>query len=634
LLYFKEKSKPDQMMKSINIFMILLMTGTIASAQTDKSTLILKANDHPRIILLKGEEKAIKQTIATDEIWKKLDQFIITESDKIIEKSPVERVLIGRRLLDKSREALSRIFYLSYAYRMTADSKYLDRAEKEMLAVSSFSDWNPSHFLDVAEMTMAVSIGYDWLYSGLSSGTRNTIKAAIIEKGLKPSLMPENSYWANGSNNWNQVCNAGMAYGGLAVFEDEKKLATDIIQRAIGSITLPMGDYEPDGAYPEGYSYWGYGTSFNIMFLSAMEKAFGKDFGLIINPGFFKTAAYLENMTGPTGNSFNYSDAGSGGGINPTMFWFAGRMDDPSLLWSERYYLKNKNLPNDRLLPAVMIWGAGITMDKITTPLKTVWVGQGKNPVALMRTSWTDRNAIYVGLKAGSPSVNHGHMDAGSFIMEANGERWTMDFGMQDYNSLETAGVDLWNMKQNSQRWEVYRYNNFVHNTLTVNNKLQEVDGYSSIISWSDKPDMMNARTDITALYKNDLKRVERGIAIVDNKYVIIRDEVESSDKEAVVKWNLLTSANVTVIGKNSAEFTKNGKKLVLKVKSPASAEIKTWSTIPPHSYDAPNPGSTLVGFEITVPANSKADLVVLMLPEGAEENVRVTAKTLAEWPK
>jgi hypothetical protein len=209
-----------------------------------------------------------------------------------------------------------------------------------------------------------------------------------------------------------------------------------------------------------------------------------------------------------------------------------------------------------------------------------------------------------------------------------------MDFGMQDYNSLETAGVDLWNMKQNSQRWEVFRYNNFVHNTLTVNNKLQAVDGYSSITSWSDKSDMMNARTDITALYKDNLKKAERGIAVVDSKYVLIRDEIETSDKEAVVKWNLLTSANVTVIGKNMAEFTKNGKKLVLRVKSPAGAEIKTWSTVPPHTWDAPNPGSTLVGFEITVPANSKAGLVVLMLPEGAEENLSMTAKTLAEWPQ
>ena len=33
-----------------------------------------------------------------------------------------------------------------------------------------------------------------------------------------------------------------------------------------------MGHYAPDGAYPEGIGYWDYGTSFNVMFLSAIEK--------------------------------------------------------------------------------------------------------------------------------------------------------------------------------------------------------------------------------------------------------------------------------------------------------------------------------------------------------------------------
>ena len=34
-------------------------------------------------------------------------------------------------------------------------------------------------------------------------------------------------------------------------------------------------------------------------------------------PGFFSTAGYLENMTGPSGKPFNYSDAGIGGGLHP-----------------------------------------------------------------------------------------------------------------------------------------------------------------------------------------------------------------------------------------------------------------------------------------------------------------------------
>ena len=28
-----------------------------------------------------------------------------------------------------------------------------------------------------------------------------------------------------------------------------------------------------------------------------------------------------------------------------------------------------------------------------------------------MRSSWNDSSAVYVGMKMGSPSVNHGHMD-------------------------------------------------------------------------------------------------------------------------------------------------------------------------------------------------------------------------------
>src|SRR4030042_3527388 len=130
--------KPYKMKRSVKILIIFLMAGTIVSAQTATNYLILKEADHPRILLLKGEEAAIRQTIATDEVWRKLDRFIVSECDKIIDRPPVERVLTGRRLLDKSREALRRIFYLSYAYRLTSDSKYLERAVKEMLAVSAF----------------------------------------------------------------------------------------------------------------------------------------------------------------------------------------------------------------------------------------------------------------------------------------------------------------------------------------------------------------------------------------------------------------------------------------------------------------------------------------------------------------
>ena len=137
------------------------------------------------------------------------------ECDNIIDEKPVERIIYGERLLRQSRECFRRVFYLSYAWRITNDDKYLKRATKELLAVSRFTDWHPSHFLDVAELTTAVSIGYDWLYNGLSDKDRKELATAILEKGLNPSLDTKYNYVLKRTNNWNQVCNTGMANGAL-----------------------------------------------------------------------------------------------------------------------------------------------------------------------------------------------------------------------------------------------------------------------------------------------------------------------------------------------------------------------------------------------------------------------------------
>jgi hypothetical protein len=621
----------------LKLVAILLLVYTSVTAQTDHIGTKISLPDHPRILLLKGEEDAIKRTVGSDKTWEKMHAIILAECDDLMNVEPVKRIQIGRRLLDKSREALRRIYFLSYAWRMTQQENYLRRAEKELLAVSAFSDWNPTHFLDVGEMTMAVAIGYDWLYYGLSEQSRNKIKDAILKKGIEPSLNPEYNNWLKVSNNWNQVCNAGMAYGALAIFEEQPQLAKSIINRAIDAVVLPMNDYKPDGAYPEGYSYWGYGTSFNVMLISALEKGFGSDFGLADQPGFLKTAAYLENMTGPSGNAFNYSDSGLGGGLEPAMFWFANRLKDPSLLWVERSHLMNdgaKKMIKDRLLPSVMLWSGGVGMSTMSEPKALMWTGMGKTPVALMRSSWTDPAAIYLGIKGGSPSTSHAHMDVGSFVMEADGVRWAMDFGMQEYESLESKEVNLWNSKQDSQRWQVFRYNNFVHNTLTFNNELQLVAGKAPITAFSNTPMFMNAVTDLTDLYKTSVTKAVRGVALVNKSYVVVRDELETPSAETTVRWTMLTPAAVKLLGKNKAELTQNGKKLVLEVREPAKAVLKTWSTDPTHDYDAANPGTIRIGFEVQLPAGSKTALTVLLIPEKAIKNTNSKVLPLEKWPK
>jgi hypothetical protein len=621
-------------MKTLRFLLALLALPATVAAQVSATT---KLPAHPRLLLLKGEEKNIQKTLQSDQTWASLHGAILTECDRLIPAAPLERKQIGRRLLSVSREALRRVMFFGYAYRMTGDKKYRDRAEKELLTVSAFSDWNPSHFLDVAEMTMAVALGYDWLHDDLSAESRATLREAILKKGLEPSLNPKHNGWLNATHNWNQVCNAGMTFGALAIREDQPELADQIVNRAIETVVRPMHDYAPDGAYPEGYGYWGYGTSFNVLLISALEKAFGNDFGLTKQPGFLQTARYLQHMTGPTGQSFNYSDAGTGGGLQPAMFWFARKQNDPSLLWVEKSRLTERDardLVSNRILPAALIWGSEIGLDRIPKPSSTMWVGGGRSPVALMRSSWTDPAGVYLGLKAGSPSVNHAHMDIGSFVMDADGVRWAMDFGMQSYESLESKGLQIFGKSQDAERWGIFRYTNRVHNTLTVDDELQRVDGQAPITSFSTSPAFQSATTDLTTVYAGSLAEARRGVALVDGRYVVVRDELETLPKETPVRWTMLTPANVKITGPTTAELTKDGKTLTLRVQEPAQVTLKTWSTDPPHDYDAPNPGTTLLGFEVTLPAGTRQALTVSLRPGQAQSGQVAPVKPLSQWPR
>jgi hypothetical protein len=356
---------------------------------------------------------------------------------------------------------------------------------------------------------------------------------------------------------------------------------------------------------------------------------------LLQSPGFLKTGSFLENMTGPTNASFNWSDCGPGANLSPAMFWFAQRNNDPSLLWVEKKYLDRSDyssLATERLLPAAIIWGKDIPLYKIEVPASNFWIGQGPSPVALMRTSWNDPDAIYLGLKAGSASVNHAHMDIGSFIMEWGGVRWASDLGSQEYESLESKGIQVFGRTQDAQRWSIFRMNNFAHNTLTVDGKQQLVEGYAKIDRYSDKPGFYYAISDLSTVYANQLATLHRGVGIVEESYVVVRDELTTLDKPTTVQWKMLTAANVSITGKNTAILKKDGKQLTLRIDYPENVVLKTWSTEPTTTYDALNPGTSFVGFETIVPPAHSEKFIVRLIPQGMEEKSKNEIGSLHQW--
>ena len=135
---------------------------------------------HPRLFMTDTDVAKIKAQLESQPSLNAYYNAMLAKADDILDQPPAKRIQTGRRLLGVSRKCLDRIIHLSAAYRFTHKRAYLDRAEKEMLAAAAFSDWNPSHFLDVAEMTAALAIGYDWLYDNLSRTSRQTISNAIL----------------------------------------------------------------------------------------------------------------------------------------------------------------------------------------------------------------------------------------------------------------------------------------------------------------------------------------------------------------------------------------------------------------------------------------------------------------------
>ena len=228
--------------------------------------------EHPRLLIDAAGFTALQSRLASNAALRAWDRRIVQEADQLL-KRPLPRHVLpdGKRLLSTSRAVLSHVYTLALTYRLHGDKRYRERLWQEVQTVAEFPDFNPSHFLDTAEMTHALAIAYDWLFDTWTDSQRTTIRRAIVEMGLKPGLRVYQSGigWPNVVHNWNQVCNGGMTIGALAVAEDEPQLAGEILVSAIQSLPRAMNSYAPEGAWSEGPMYWEYATSYNVLMLAA-----------------------------------------------------------------------------------------------------------------------------------------------------------------------------------------------------------------------------------------------------------------------------------------------------------------------------------------------------------------------------
>lgn len=582
--------------------------------------------EHPRLLLTARGLLGLRERVEAEPLLRRWRTDLEEQAARIVRQRPSEyEIPDGKRLLNVSRRVLGRTYTLALLCRLNGQRTYLERLWQELEAAAAFKDWNPSHFLDTAEMTHAFAVGYDWLYQDWSEAQRATLRAAMVEKGLKPALniYEQDGWWARARHNWNQVCNGGIGMGALALAEVEPALAGRILHAGLESIQLAMAEYGPDGAWAEGPGYWNYATSYNVVILAALQTALGTDFNLSSIPGFAECGLFPIHATGPSGRTFNYADGGDGAIRSPSLFWLARKFDRPAYA----AYQRRVASPH----PLDLVWGtpfagsspqAELALDKYFREAEVV----------CFRGSWEDANAWFAAFKAGDNKANHSHLDLGTFVLDALGHRWAVDLGADDYNLPGYFG---------RERWTYYRLRAEGHNTLVLNPSAdpdQDPRAAGKILKFESNPVRAYAVADLTRAYARHAERVQRGVRR-EGATVLVQDEIEAG-QPAEVWWFMHTPAQVSLSDdQHSAILTQGQAKLWASLLSPSGARFTVLEAKPLPS--SPNPENQRANervrkLAVHLPGMKNLRLVVAFAPAEGESPGPAAQATpcppLAEW--
>lgn len=614
----------------------------------------LSSMGHPRLLMTSHDFAVLKHNLSGENALDyislfQINKLILENADAYVEDPSVIKVKLdasGKRNLDMSKLALKRLFNCAYAYRITGKDKYLNKVKADLGQVCKMETWHPSHYLDVGEMAFGVAVAYDWAYWHLDYKTRTAVREKLDEYCLQTA--PGQSFY-NNKGNWNEVCNAGVMAAAIVTYEQNRARSRKAIEDGVASNAAALeAMYSPDGNYSEGYGYWSYGTGYETVILQMLKVAFGHTAGLERIPGFSKTAEFMLYMVGPSGEDFSYSDGGSNS-MRPMypVWWFAANQNNPSLLVNEFRMLDLKKYPSATssdaaYLPAIPCFIKDFKFNKAaaSNPKGHIWVGKGRVPVAMVRSSWTwGTDDFYFGIKGGGCTAGHAHMDAGAFVFDALGLRWSEDYQRPNYADMEVktkaAGGDFWATGQKSLRWDILKMNNYGHSTLSFLtndgsvSKLHATDqiaGGSATIDavYSEDPDALGVRMNLSSCYSDAAASVYRTIRLLKGHSLEIKDEITAKPgMDATPEWRMNTPCLENTVEDGRILMLQEGKTMILTTSSSSGASpvLAVWEGKRPSNWtDRPGWDSGLscrvVGWDAVVPAGKTVTFTTIITPK------------------
>lgn len=598
---------------------------------------------HPRVLASADDFTRIKDMIKTDDRAKKIyDNAMKKAEEYCAEDFPLIDYVFNSSYdqIDNARSFLDRMTMLGFAYQMTGDMKYPQRAWEEFCAIDEFPDFNPQHILDLGEYSMASAIGYDWMYDAFTEEQREFIANLIYEKSLSlysDAFYGRYSYTGNGGvlewatfkglSNFLAVINGGGFNAAIAVAEQYPDTAFDVMQNTYRSVEYLMYGLAPSGGWIEGVNYWEYAMKYLKNMMRTSNIVFGDYFNILDAYGVSGTLDWAMSNFSLLGRN-NYHDD------NPTttytsehFTWLSKVLNRPDMMAIRNYAAKN-GLGTVGSVYELLDYDPQVSeMDIDNLPKLVTTPGV---EVASMRESYTDKNGLYLGTHFGAVTAFHSHNDVGTFVFDILGERWAHDLGMQSYSLTD------------AQDYEKYRKRAEGHNVLIINpgKSFEQVsDGFAPIIKSQSKERGGYVVADISSIYA-DISDGKLGYYVGDDyRSLTIRNEVTLTKDNNTLYWFMHTKADVYIDKeKNEAILSQNEKSIILQFETNAAqSELSVMEAVPlPTSPNVDGQDSNAeykkVAIKMENPAG-KMDLTIKLSPLGEKaSSTGIMNKPIDEW--
>lgn len=446
-------------------------------------------------------------------------------------------------------------------------------------------------FLDCAEIAVAVSLAYDWLYHKLTPRKREAIESAIRRNVLEPALAAYEDpalLWPKRCDNCTLVSNSGILVAALAVLRPHRALSAELVRHSLGSSWHAFSALAPDGAWREGLSYWSLAMRYAALMVAALESTLGTSFGLAGRPGFAETGDFALYAAGPFGAAFNFGDSDQRFDVSP-LAWHAHRFGRPI----DRWLLHSCEA---RHLAFGTIWPKQAGEGPAALGLPTGKIFRSGD-LACFRNTWSSApqaRPVYLAVKGGNVFSRigggaprpedvalHAQADAGTFVLDGARRRWVVDLGGDDYDL--PGYFDHGRDARSGRRWQYYRSQAAGHNTLTINGQDQVPNAAAAIIGSCVEGDCKWAVFELSDAYGQPPGTVRRGAALI-GRQVVIQDEVDPAACRNIV-WAMHTSAEPVALAGSLARFRLGEDWLVARILEPAAARFELVLPPAPRSF-------------------------------------------------